>query len=148
MKKKMVQIGKKTGLEVKEVDSLIKMGISGLLALCFSAFIGIVTIRAAEPVSPPDNKTPKSIPEKCKLVPKQYNCRAEVSTYYFDSETNRCWETFGCVSDVFDSEEACEKACAAPGGPRVRPVNKPTTPPVRPDGYPVSKYGGVGLGDF
>jgi hypothetical protein len=38
MKKKMIQIGKKTGLEVKEVNNLAKIGISGLLALTLSVF--------------------------------------------------------------------------------------------------------------
>lgn len=130
MKKRMVQIGKKTGLEAKEVNNLTKIGISGLLALCFSAFTGIVTANAADPVRPPDNIPPGPMtPEtKCRVTPKASHCKGLFTTYYFDSKTNTCMKAQGCVTSVFDSKKECEKACIGT--------------------YPVSKYGGVGLRDF
>lgn len=122
MKEKMAQIGKKTGLEVKEVNNLTKIGISGLLALGLSVFTGFATAYAAEPVRP----GPILPANKCDVTPKKCKSNESVIRYYFNREFQTCEAVSSCDTSGFDSMEACEKAC----------------------NYPVSKYGGISRSDF
>ena len=65
MRKKMIQIGKKTGLEVKEVNNLAKIGISGLLALTLSVLTAAWNnVIAKESNSQPKTNNDKTLPEK------------------------------------------------------------------------------------
>jgi hypothetical protein len=58
MKKKMALIGKKTGLELKEVNNLTRIGVSGLLTLILSVFtVGESGANAAELKPQPEKDT-------------------------------------------------------------------------------------------
>jgi hypothetical protein len=118
MKKKIAKIGKKAGLEEKEVRNLTKIGISGLLAVTLAAFTGgMKEAKADEVKSLTKKNSANTLPEKCKLIPEKADCKALVTTYYFDPETKKCEEAIGCVTSVFDTKKECEKECVQPVEP-------------------------------
>lgn len=112
MRKKMIQIGKKTGLEVNDVNNLAKIGISGLLALTLSVLTAAWSNVSAKESDPqPKTNNDKTLPEKCRMVPEKSTCTENNTTYYYDSEKNECIEVTGCVTTVFDSRRECKWAC-------------------------------------
>jgi len=132
MKNKLAEIGRKTGLQSKEAANLAKIGVSGLLALVVSAFIGGTgSANAADPTLHPRQDTAGLLPEKCRMIPqKSAACESNITTYYFDDETNTCKEAVGCVSSIFDSRRECNRICVG---------QEPSYG---------SKYGVMGMRDF
>lgn len=134
MRKKMIQIGKKTGLEVKDVNNLAKIGISGLLALTLSVLTAGWSYSSAAENNP---QPKKSKSERCGLMYKSGPCQAHMKRYYYDAGTNKCEIFFygGCEGVVpFGTYEECVSACVVQ-----RPVG---------DAFHGHKYGGVGIRDF
>lgn len=129
MNKKIAKLGEKTNLTNEDVKKLTKIGISGLLAVALSVFTFGWSESSAAEVRP--------LPEKCRMVPEKSDCKGLFTTYYFDSETNTCMESMGCVTSVFDSKEECDKACTGQNA---------GAPIIRPNGF--SKYAAISPRDF
>lgn len=132
MKKKLAKIGRKTGLQPNETTNLVKIGVSSLLALVVSAFIGGTgSANAADPTLQPRQGATNPLPEKCRMIPqKSASSESNVTTFYFDAETKTCKEAVGCVSSIFDSRRECNLIC----GGQVPSYG--------------SKYGVMGMRDF
>lgn len=113
MKNKLAEIGRKTGLQSKETTNLAKIGVSGLLTLVVSAFIGGTgSANAADPTLHPGKDAADRLQEKCRMIPqKSESCESNVTTYYFDPETKTCKQEVGCVSSIFDSIRQCNRIC-------------------------------------
>lgn len=138
MKKKLNKIGKKAGLEEKEVKNLTKVGLSGLLAVALAAFTGGLTdAKAVELKIASETEFAKNLPVRCRLKPEGGPCKALFKRYYYDAEAKKC-KVFiygGCEGVVpFETYEECEKTC----------IKQQAEEP----GYPVSKYGAIGIRDF
>jgi len=141
MNKKFATIGKKAGLEDREIRCFIKIGFSGLLAVALSAFS--VTARAGENVENIARQLPdkapvrENLPEKCRMKPDKGPCKAIFWKYYFNPKTKSCDEFLygGCNGVVpFETREECQATC----------IDQQAEQPP----YPVSKYGAIGIGDF
>jgi hypothetical protein len=139
MKRKMAQIGAKTGLHKEDVNGLTKLGLSGCLALAISLLgFGGINSNASE-INAQSNKM-ETLRESCKLKPDSGVCAAAHERYYFENLTNECKMFIygGCGGVVpFNTKEDCEKTCIIPNT---------VDPDIEP--YPVTKYGGVGIRDF
>jgi hypothetical protein len=141
MKKKFADIGKKAGLEEREIKSFIKIGFSGLLAVALSAFCGFAQagekgedLARQRPDKPPVRE---NLPENCLLKPDKGPCKAIFWKYYFNPKTKKCEEFLygGCDGVVpFETQEECQATC----------IDQQAEQPP----YPVSKYGAIGIGDF
>jgi len=119
MKRKLVQLGRKTGLDAGEIRSFFRMG--GLLTVLISLFTG--SPQAAGDLDPyrslpvPGRLKPKAkdlLPEKCRLKPDGGPCKALFWKHYFDPETGECKEFAygGCEGTVpFETREECEQEC-------------------------------------
>ncbi len=129
MKQKMIELGKKTGMEAKEAAGLAKIGLSGFLALFLSAFTAGTGIANDAKENPrPGNTAAHPLSDKCWRTPVESGSREPVTTYYYDPQTNTCMEAKGKVSPIFDSRNECNRTC----------IRIPTG----------TKYGGVGIYDF
>lgn len=155
MKKKIVQLGKKTGLEGREVRSLFRIGVSGFLALLISAFTGAshgaADLDSYKSLPIPGRSKPKAkdpLPERCRLEPDGGPCKALFWKHYFDPKSGECKEFAygGCEGTVpFETREECEEECLDFNQP-VRPRNDCGGPFP---GYPCgSKYYTVSVRDF
>lgn len=51
------------------------------------------------------------LPELCGMIPEKGNCKGNFHAIYFDPETGRCQEKWGCFGTVFKSMEECRKLC-------------------------------------
>lgn len=113
MKNKLAKIGSKTGLQSNETANLVKIGVSGLLALVISTFIGGAgSANAADTTLHPRQGTADLSSDKCRMIPqKSASSESNVTTYYFDAETKTCKEAAGCVSSIFDSIRECNRIC-------------------------------------
>lgn len=141
MNKKFANIGKKAGLEEREIRSFITIGFSGLLAVALSAFSASVqaggnveNLARQLPDKPPVRE---NLPEKCLIKPDKGPCKAIFWKYYFNPKTNKCEEFLygGCDGVVpFETREECQATC----------IDQQAKQPP----YPVSKYGAIGIGDF
>lgn len=153
MNKKLVQLGRKTGLEGGELKSFFRIGVSGLIALAISAFTGSAQAGGTDNPLPPqyDSKpqTKEPLPEKCRQKPDGGPCKALFWKHYFDPKTGECKEFVygGCEGVVpFETREECEQECL-----------EQKVEPVIPDedcggpwpGYPCgTKYYTVSVRDF
>lgn len=153
MKKKLVQLGRKTGLEGSELRSFFRIGVSGLIALAISAFTGGAQAGGTgTPLPPRHDFKPQArepLPEKCRQKPDSGPCKALFWKHYFDPESGECKEFVygGCEGTVpFETREECEQECL-----------ELHVEPVLPDGdcggpfpgYPCgSKYYTVSVRDF
>uniref|UniRef100_A0A831XGC0 Proteinase inhibitor I4 serpin n=1 Tax=Geobacter metallireducens TaxID=28232 RepID=A0A831XGC0_GEOME len=156
MKKKIVQLGRKTGLEGGEVRSFFRIGVSGFLALLISGLAG--TSHGAGRLDPyeslpiPGRTKPKArepLPEKCLQKPDGGPCKALFWKHYFDPESGECKEFVygGCEGTVpFESREECERECLEQSAEPVHPLDDCGGPFP---GYPCgSKYYTVSVRDF
>lgn len=142
MKKKLNKIGKKAGLEEKEVKNLTKIGLSGLLAVVLAAFTGGVKDAKADDLADklkvqPEKIFKENLPERCRLKPEGGPCKALFERYYYDTEAKKCKEfTYGGCEGVvpFETYEDCEKTCIK------QQAEEPN--------YSISKYGVIGIKDF
>jgi hypothetical protein len=130
MNKKLARLGEKTTLTKEDVKKLTRIGISGILAIVAACLTGLGSNAAAQGTDMPA----KVRPQKCNEVPKEADCKAMFTTYYYDPTTNKCVEAMGCVSTVYKTREECAREC----------IGQKTE---RPE-FPVSKYGAVGIRDF
>lgn len=153
MKNKIVQLGRKTGLEGSELRSFSRIGVSGFLAVILSVFTGSAQAGGTDNPLPPSYdfkpQAKQPLPEKCSQKPDGGHCKALFWKHYFDPKTGECKEFVygGCEGTVpFETRQECEQECL-----------EQRAEPVLPDGdcggpfpgYPCgSKYYTVSVRDF
>lgn len=101
-------------VRVKSPKGSLKMKFSllgSMLALLMSA--GILAVHAENNMYPPPQTKP---PDRCSVIPKEDNCKANFHIYYFDTQAGKCGELWGCYGDVFSSMEECRKHCEKSDG--------------------------------
>jgi len=77
-----------------------------ILALLMT--VGILAVHAENNIYPPQQTEP---PDRCSVMPKEGDCKANFHIYYFDSKGGKCGELWGCYEDVFSSIEECKTLC-------------------------------------